>query len=248
MAISVHQSTGVLGTEGDTSVNVSFSSTPTSGRYVVVCANVQSAHQDLGTISASDNQGNTYTARYTYTSANRRKHIYFTAPISTSSGTFTVTVSVSDMEAWAGTRIKFSISEASGLDSADYVDQSGSGSGSSTSATVSLATMNSDTMVFAICTQEWDVSMTRADGWSAVYEPNNVIGIIRREGDYDPSWTLGLSNNWLASAVGFNAAASASGNPWYYYAQQMRQKLEEKLKRRILIPGFADCVRYGYSR
>ena len=40
----------------------------------------------------------------------------------------------------------------------------------------------------------------------------------------------------------------SSGNPWYIYAQQMRQKLEEKLKRRILIPGFADCMRYGYLR
>lgn len=44
------------------------------------------------------------------------------------------------------------------------------------------------------------------------------------------------------------AGTAASGNPWYYYAQQMRQKLEEKLKRRILIPGFADCMKYGYSR
>lgn len=55
-------------------------------------------------------------------------------------------------------------------------------------------------------------------------------------------------SDYVCGVISFKAASGASGNPWYYYAQQMRQKLEEKLKRRIVIPGFADCMRYGFAR
>lgn len=209
MAITIHQSAGVIGAENDNSPDASFSTTPTTGRYVVVCAICYAGIQDLGAISCADNQSNSYgSAQYTYTESTKHKQVYFVAPITTSSGTFTVTVSIAGMESWAASNVWFSISEVSGLDSTDYVDQTGSGSGESTSASVALATMEADTMVFAQCWQAWDVSMTRAAGWTAVYEPANTYGVIQRTGDYDPSWTLGLSNPWKASAVGFNAGAT----------------------------------------
>jgi hypothetical protein len=211
MAITIHQSAGAVGGMGDTSAGASFSTTPTTGRYVIVCVNINATHQNLGSISVSDNQSNTYTARYTNDIGTRHKQIFFTAPISTSSGTFTVTLSVASMESWAETEIRIAISEVSGLDSDDYVDQSGSASGSSTTASVDLSAMESDTVVFAQCYQIWDVSMTRADGWSSVYAPENQYGVISREGNYDPSWTLGLSNDWYVSAVGFNASSGGAG-------------------------------------
>src|SRR5574343_143254 len=63
------------------------------------------------------------------------------------------------------------------------------------------------------------------------------------------TWQYTNPNYSTCAAISIKAGSGeAPGNPWYYYAQQMRQKLEEKLKRRIVIPGFADCMRYGFVR
>lgn len=210
MAITVYQSAGVEGAMNDNSPDASFSTTPTTGRLVVVCATILSANQDLGTISCSDNQSNTYTAQVTAAHTNRKKQVFFTAPITTASGTFTVTVSVAGMEAWANTNIWFSITEIGGHNSSSIVDESGYNSGDSTSPSVSLAAMSADTVVFAQCLQSWAVSITEAAGWTEIYNPSELYESCYRTGDYDPSWTLGLANSWYAAGMGINAAASST--------------------------------------
>lgn len=114
-------------------------------------------------------------------------------------------------------------------------------SGTTTTTIRIWVSVTSDTPVSAT---EWDSgdttpNVTFSDSSSPI-TTGNLVGLSFYQG------TAGHST--FDNFYGGDIPTVSSGNPWYYYAQQMRQKLEEKLKRRILIPGFAGCMRYGFAR
>lgn len=244
MAVAIEQSAnGSGGGSNVFTMALNFSSTPSVGNLVVVCSRIVKVHQDPASYTASDNQGNTYTLKQSVglNNGSRGKVCIFTAPIGTASGTFTVTFGTTG-ESWDEGKLEGSISEVSGHNTSSTFDQQGSGYGTTTPASVDTSDQQSTTMVFAAAIQEWDVSLTPSSGWTSI-RGNNFFNSCYRTGNYDPSWTLGLSNDWGAVAVGIAVGTSATGNPWYYYAQ-MAQRIKDKWKNLIRIPSFEEVMAF----
>lgn len=106
MTLSVIQSKLVLRAGGFSSITASFDSLPSVGNYVIAVPFGVSTGGAGATVT--DNQSNTYTQDAEYANANRVA--VFSAPITTSSGTFTVT----DNEG-VGTSVALLIVEVSDL-------------------------------------------------------------------------------------------------------------------------------------
>ncbi len=122
MAISIVQrSTRASGAGPSLTRAGSFSSTPTVGNWVVVLFSTGSG--EFGTapssISATDNQGNTYTQRAFCEGADTVCAV-LTAPITTASGTFTVTGTIAP--SGADTASGITLLEVTPLDGANLVD------------------------------------------------------------------------------------------------------------------------------
>lgn len=120
----------------------SFPSLPTVGNTVIVSAETYNT-----TITIADNQGNTYSTVGEIQSDDTHRHAYlFSAPVTTSSGTFTVTVTLA-----ANSFIVLHIYEWSGLDNASLIDQTSTGKSDSGTATVtsgSITTTQADELIF----------------------------------------------------------------------------------------------------
>ena len=204
---------------------VSFSTTPTTGRLAVVLVRISNNFGAfVNSFGVSDNQGNTYTERAASSGYANSTRVY-TAPISTSSGTFTVagTFDVGG-NTWATSVISIVIAEVSGANNSDPVDEAGNATGTGTSWSVALSTMSADTTVFTICGNTWDATAS-ASGWTTlVAGTESGWGAFYRVGDYDPSGTWHVSDTWACAALGVNAAAGAvaAGLPvvQYYYNHQ----------------------------
>jgi hypothetical protein len=247
VAVIIEQSSNGSGGGSNTfTMSLNFSSTPTVGNLVVLCCDIRREHGDPESYSASDNQGNTYTLKQSVglNNGTRGKVCIFTAPIATASGTFSVTFGTTG-ESWDEGVLQGSISEVSGHNASSPFDQQGSGYGTTSPATVDTADQQSTTLIFAAARQEWLVSLTPATGWSSI-RAENLFNSCYRTGTYEPSWTLGMGNDWGAVAVGIAVGASASGNPWYYYAH-MAQKIKDKWRNLIRIPGFDEIMAFQRS-
>lgn len=149
-------------------------------------------------------------------------------------------------------------------DSGDTISLDAGPSNSYSSASTSLSTASidpsgTDTLIFCVygaTNSDYGVlSNASVGGVSATALNSNLAEgacfyrlATSDLGSVNGTATLSPSTAQIKSILSFVSTPSSSGNPWYYYAQQMRQKLEEKLKRRILIPGFAGCMRYGFAR
>ena len=111
---------------GYPSANASFSSLPTVGNVVFVTGvwNPSFGTEPTG-ITVSDNQGNTYTTTV-YVATTQGNGVFISrAVVATSSGTFTVTATVTGGSADAGVGLR--LMEVSGMDNADLLDQTGPG-------------------------------------------------------------------------------------------------------------------------
>lgn len=127
-------------TSGSTSsLAETFSATPSVGNTVLIRGTARSA----GTITASDNQGNTYTV-YANAPASGHKSFVIVAPITTASGTFTVTVS-----GLGTTSTQYQLEELQG---AYNVDWSSLPATQSAGLTVNAPSANtSEAIVFGVC-------------------------------------------------------------------------------------------------
>ena len=212
MAVAVVRSSSGT-TSAALTAALSFAATPAVGNLVVVCAHIDCTVTTPDVpATCTDNQGNTYTKRTNIGVNNSAAALVmqFTAPIVTAAGTFTVTLNCGNSEAWDTASFFWSISEISGHNTASPIDQVATNYGSSTAASVNAAAQQADTMVFGACGQEWDTALTPAANWTVIYGVNRFNSCYRI-GDYDPSWTLGLSAAWGAACMGI-AAAAAGGS------------------------------------
>lgn len=215
MTVTVHQTQTLRATTGALSFDVSFDTTPTVGRLAVVLLSWANGFQAfVDDLIVTDNQGNTYTQRAGQGWGSIGTRVY-TAPIATASGTFTVTLEFDTVEAWATGVVSVSIVEVSGHDAADLIDASGAATGNSTTSAVDLASMEADTMVFAVASNDWDLTPTPASGWTAISTASGsgatALCTMYREGNNDPEVTWNLSNPWYIAAIGINA--DAGGGP-----------------------------------
>jgi hypothetical protein len=142
MSITISQNTNAQNFGGGTTATISFVSAPTVGHAVIV---VVAARGGQAVTGVADNNGNgAYTravANLSNISANGVAEIWYLPSIATSSGTFTVTVTVGSAQS-GGWYV--GLLEVSGL-AATPIDQTGSAqdpSGSSTSATATGTSAN----------------------------------------------------------------------------------------------------------
>lgn len=146
---------------GYPSANVSFSTLPTVSNVVFVTGVWNpSFGTEPTSITVSDNQGNTY-ATTVYNASTQANGVFISrAVVATSSGTFTVTATVTGGSADAG--VGLALMEVSGMDNADLLDQTGTGTqflsapGFDFTVTASGANTGDDRLVIAVVSGRGD--------------------------------------------------------------------------------------------
>lgn len=157
-AAVVQSSSSVAG--GYPSASASFSSLPTVGNVVFVTGvwNPSFGTEPTG-VTVSDNQGNTYSTT-THRVVTQENGVFIArAVVGTSSGTFTVTATVTGGSADAGVGLR--LIEVSGMDNSDLLDQTGTGQqflsgGSDFTVTASGANTGADRLVIAVVSGRGD--------------------------------------------------------------------------------------------
>lgn len=216
-SISVAQTKATAIAASVTSLAVSFDSTPSVGQHCVAFCGVR--HTALGTpqIDCNDNQSNTYTEDANI-SQGRARSEFNTAPITTASGTFTVTID-SDV---VTTNLVLGLLAAAGQDTTTPIEAVNSGGGSSTSPTSNGVTPAANALycAFAVCqtvsqtiTEEGGVGWTllsESEGGQVVHSALYQIG----SGSKTANWTLGTGGNWAATIVAVKELATGgAGQP-----------------------------------
>lgn len=117
--------------------------------------------------------------------------------------------------------------------------------------TVATGTMTAAANDLVICGVA-DYTVTNTSTWSSgteLYDAgynNESAHIVEAFPTGDVSITCTVSDSsWLVlAAVVFTGEAEASGNPWYYYAQQLRS-LKDKWRGLLQIPSLEEVKLYG---
>lgn len=249
-APSIVQSIDARVASGD--LSVAFGSNVSPGNLIVVLACQYNGDVAFG--SCSDTLSNTYTSRLNYVSTS----IYcgvaiFTAPIS-SGGACTVTLSTSGMnsDAYYFCILEVSGADASPLDQCNYTLNTWT---NALAADLDSTTFAED-LILAIIYVAGTSAMTWTpdSGYSEVQSNiSNAPGaiVISRAtssiGNYDPGATASRSNPMIAGGIALKGVSSSSGNPWYYYAQQLRS-LKDKWRGLLTIPSLAEVKLYGRTK
>jgi hypothetical protein len=197
----------------------SFATLPTVGNTVIVSAETYNT-----TMTAADNQSNSYSTANHIQSDDTHRHAYlFYAPVTTSSGTFTVTVEVA-----ANSFIIVHIYEFSGLNNASLLDQTSTGKSDSGTATVtsgSVTTTQADELIFMIVGGDSTATPTAGTGFTLGETTSNaaqtvitlndqykIVSSIQSSQTY--SMDFSPTTAGYAFVVGtFKAAAGGGGSP-----------------------------------
>lgn len=194
---------------------VSFSGTPTVGCWVVVGLGTN-AGSTPGDLAVSDNQGNTYTQQRQTGVAGLNSGLW-TAPITTSSGTFTVDVDDLDEEV-NGLAIIAEVCPAGG-ETLSYDGAEASGDDESTSVLADMpTTTNADDLLIAFFTVAGASTITATNSYTITQE-NEADGrsgammtrSVTATGDYDATATLGTSRFWSIVAIAITSSGGGGG-------------------------------------
>lgn len=228
-APSIVQSKITRATVAAASLTASFDTTPTVGRLIVVFG---FASGGLPTIA--DNQGNTYTQRLTEGYATLWGRTW-TAPATTSSGTFTITLTPS-----SGSQIlTLACYEIANWNSTDTVEQSGrvwaTGPAITDYSPLNFgATTAAEQLFLAAMASEsgFNRTISASTGWTQEHQssvnPGHSMGIISKTvtstGTYDPEFDMDAGAlNFLTQGIsligGTEGPAGSSTKPAFYYAQ-----------------------------
>jgi|SRR6266850_3281294 len=229
MAISIVRQSGKIQGTGNAplGVNYSFSVLPAVGNTIIVTvfgwSNVNPGY------SVSDNQGNTYTLNAFRNTGGFGSATVFSAPVNTSAGTFTVTVTNNGSGA---STVNFNAQEVGVLSSTPF-DKSSSTTGSSTTpSTGTTATTTVASEILVGCQKNdgnsgiWSANAsgsTPSSGW--ILEINEtddgVFGagatadiIVSATGAYVHVWShTGGASPWGGCIATFAAPVASSGIP-----------------------------------
>lgn len=192
---------------------VSFDSTPDVGDLVIAaCTSWRSGGATIS--SFYDNQSNSYTQDQTQAEGSEQDIYFYSAPISTASGTFTVTVDW-DYSCWCN----LIISEYSGVDDSSGRKDTGGGTNGSANTNVDGPTLNptASNCLYVGCMSHEDsqTSLTIDGGdWTqrseqeaaAAGQPWN-FQTAEGSGSKMPGWTMGSSSGgWLTVGVCYKPA------------------------------------------
>lgn len=206
---------------------LTFASTPSTGNEVVVLITAFDVGGDLPVGGVTDNKGNTYTRQQqgkfgTGTAGTDAQYAVYTAPITSSSATFTITAdptgTSSEITMWIG--------EFSGVHATTPVNTSGVAEGTTAAPTISLTTTADDCYVVGLMTEENDNAMAVGSGTTEISEiEDNLSGqcaSIAREttpgasGTHTLTWALtgAPADVWACVAVAIAPAAAAGGTTY----------------------------------
>ena len=197
--ISVVQSTGKFRSSSSVAsiTSSAFGTQPTVGNYIIVAA-AAAFGSDPNPWAFSDNQGNSYSVARTSAANNLLRVAIGYAKITTSSGSFTVTVDPNGSSFITGCAI-----EVAGLDGTAPLDQVNSNTGTSNSPTPgSITTTVADELIVAIAGDRNGTTTTTEPGapWVLVFEEEAGNSFVRASmiyqiasatGSFNPQWTLG---------------------------------------------------------
>lgn len=225
-AATVEQNSGRKTTEDAASSAGSFSVTPTVGRHVIVMVAVWHA-STAGCSSITDNQSNTYTEHVDARGegASTAAVCIYSAKITTSSGTFTVTVNGSANSYW-----EWAMLEVSGLDGTTWFDKAGSNTGTTTgdgNATASAPNSQDNMFVVAAMAITGTDALafgTPATGYTEIAVQNNGSATVGHQSAYKSvsaaetsSVTFDHSQTdqqfWAAGVATFIATGGAAASP-----------------------------------
>jgi hypothetical protein len=220
-----------------TSIAATFDLTPVANALILVFVGVSHVAQttDPGTISVSDNKGNTYNNKVTQTYSSGLRSTVEGATAATATATFTVTAS------WTNNLpCSITIVELNGHD-AGQLQRSGSTFGYNDGAAFPLSPLN-----FANTTSDEQLAMGMlfsgagysrnygADsGWTQLDEQASSTTVpnfcliykdVATAGVCDPSWTMAAAGATIQVYTGLtilpgNDGAGSSAKPAFYYAQ-----------------------------
>ena len=195
-----------------------------SGNTLIVSFNVADANQGAG-VSATDNQGNTYTQDLTFVGTNLDNDQY----IFRASNITNAPTSVSCVFGASNTIITFDILEVSGLDNASPVDATVADTTSSftTTPSKSITANTANCLIFAILSLSNSTTFTADAGYSQLPDTaTSDFGFFVWDNDAGAagsktvSGTLSSATNCRWGVVAYEAAASSTAaKPAMHYAR-----------------------------
>lgn len=199
-----------------TSYPLTLGTLPAVGNLLVVC--VSSYSFVTGDVTVADNQGNVYTKRASVGANTYAAISIWTAPVTTSGGTFTVTIT---MPSTGASNEQFSSAiaiEVSGQ-AASFLDAYGASTGTGTAAAATAMgdlTVSNDLVVGAMTRVGQSGTIAPNAGWTQIAEIdeanaatfclNAAYRAPGASGSYDPAWTLSSSDEWLATGIAIKGA------------------------------------------
>jgi hypothetical protein len=205
-------------TAAQNGVSASFAALPSTGNLIVVCGGAYLTTNAGRTFTLSDNQGNTYTRQAFLEGSGNIAVAIWTAPVTTSAGTFTLTatnagtLNVDEYQSIAALEI-------SGHDTGTLLEVAAvTNSGSSTGPSANLADTTNDCLKIATCTAANVVNINSANNgftlFDDAYTQNSSFQMngaaylsVTGANTVDPSWTLSGSSGWVAAALAIRGAA-----------------------------------------
>lgn len=214
MSISVVQSTEIVRTNTPTVATAaqSFTSLPTVGSLAVVWASIVDADTTVPTLTCADNQGNTYTAQAGGTAQGRCRTYIFTAPIATSSGTFTVTITDSDGVASTAAHC-IALAEVSGQ-AGSPIGLSATSNGSGTDADAGTPNGLSTSMYFAAISMQnvasaFEANWLGCDGSVTIADGNGYNASQRCVFAYGLGTAIGANTQFTCTITSANFAGAS---------------------------------------
>lgn len=207
-------------TEADASVSVSFGTLPTIGNRIIVAV---AGRGNFGTadMSVSDNQGHTYSTANTVSEPTARTTGLYYCDVTTSSGTFTVTVT-NAAEGWADPYTLCGAAEFSGVGALDQTTTPASSFGG-THDTGNLGASSASGSLEVACCYRDSATALAVDSFTPAYSnaTNNTtlsMGLCFSYRELTSSTNVGCT--WGSSgadwtAVGATFAASGGGGATY---------------------------------
>lgn len=199
------------------SYTLTLTTTPTVGNLLVVC--VSSYSYATGDVTVADNKGNSYTKQTSVGASTYAAISIWTAPVTTSGGTFTLTITMPNT---GGSNEQFSsavAAEVSGQ-SASFLDAYGASTSTSTAVAATAMgdlTASNDLVIGAMTRVGQSGTVTPNANWTQIAEIDEAnsatfcLSAIYRvpgaSGAYDPAWTLSSSDQWLAAGIAIKGAA-----------------------------------------
>lgn len=212
-AIAYVQSVGNFSTSSGTSLAGDFSSTPTNGNLIIVAARIGAAGR---TVTVSDDGLNTYAIAITESDGSSDLITFYAMNIA-GVASHTVTVSISG----AGTSIRMTLHEYSGLATSSALDQTAGDSALVSSATAdsgsTSTTTVADELLFGAGIHGAGGTLSAGTGYGNLTASPSAAGshkqagedqIVSSTGAYNATMGLAANSSWIMTIATFKIAST----------------------------------------